>query len=114
MGSARALTQPRDLAIGEQRVGVVLVVDHAVEHQRVLLHHLRDRGQEPGRQAVGVEAYRQAQRTVPGSGVKGAFGFALDEPQLAKVGEQAPAGRRRLNRLAAHTARPGRIPTRAA
>jgi hypothetical protein len=83
-------------------VGVVLVVDHAVEHDAFVADHLGHRADEPGGERVGVDAHRQAQRPVRLARRQRAPRLGLHQPQLRQVGQQPAPGRRGPHRLAAH------------
>ena len=90
------------LAVGEQRVGVVLVVDHAVEHDALVADHLGDRADEPGGERIGVDAHCETQRPVHLAWRQRASRLRLHQAQLCKVGQQPAPGRRGPHRLAAH------------
>ncbi|MOA54283.1 hypothetical protein D3C78_1778720 [compost metagenome] len=47
------------MALLHQRLGVVLIVDHHVQQQPLRAQHRVDGGQEPGGEAVGIDADRQ-------------------------------------------------------
>ena len=84
---------------------MVLVVNHDVEQQVVLLQYRRYAGQKPARQRIGVHRHAQslpAQRLAAAPALQAVQQISFHQPHLPHMAEQRLAGWRGAHLLAAH------------